>query len=72
MSLLAFLEGRPYCPACESVLCGACGQCHSLDLMLGDDPRCPADEDTMGADCAAWFQSYKAAYAAAVAEESDI
>lgn len=34
------LEGMAYCQACESVLCGACGQCHSLDLAPPD--LCPA------------------------------
>jgi hypothetical protein len=55
------LVGMPYCPACESVLCGACGQCHSLDL-LSSDPECPGDHDTMGRNCVAWWQAFKAVY----------
>jgi hypothetical protein len=31
--------GMPYCKACESVLCGVCGDCHSFDLF--DRPECP-------------------------------
>lgn len=54
------LEGMPYCRGCESVLCGACGDCHGLDLAPPD--FCPADQDTMGADCAAWWQAYNAVY----------
>jgi hypothetical protein len=53
-------EGMPYCRGCESVLCGACGDCHSLDLAPPD--LCPADQDTMGSDCAAWFQAYNAVF----------
>jgi len=55
------LEGMPYCRACESVLCGACGDCHSLDLLPGDG-YCRNDQDTMGAPCAAWWQAYNAVY----------
>jgi hypothetical protein len=61
-------EGMPYCRACESVLCGACGQCHSLDLLPGDG-YCRADQDTMGADCAAWFQAYNAVFTMARQQE---
>ena len=49
----------PYCPACESVLCGACGHCHGLDL-LPRRPECPGDNDDMGRDCVAWYQALKA------------
>jgi hypothetical protein len=49
----------PYCPACESVLCGACGHCHGLDL-LPSRPECPGDNDDMGRDCVAWYQALKA------------
>ncbi|MBO0791720.1 MAG: hypothetical protein J2P36_12330 [Ktedonobacteraceae bacterium] len=52
------LEGMPYCPACESILCGACGDCHSFDLRI-NDPICPKDHDTMGQDCVAWWQALK-------------
>lgn len=51
------MEGQPYCKACESVLCGACGDCHSLDMRISD-PICPNDNDTMGANCAAWWQAH--------------
>ncbi len=51
--------GMPYCPACESVLCGACGHCHGLDL-LPSRPECPGDNDDMGRDCVAWYQALKA------------
>jgi hypothetical protein len=27
------LVGMPYCTACQSVLCGACGHCHMLDIV---------------------------------------
>ena len=27
------LAGMPYCEACESVLCGACGHCNMLDVI---------------------------------------
>jgi hypothetical protein len=53
--------GMPYCPACESVLCGACGHCHGLDLMPSD-PECPGDNDDMGRDCAAWYQALNAVW----------
>src|SRR5260370_20223924 len=49
----------PYCPACESVLCGACGHCHGLDL-LPSHPECPGDNDDMGHECVAWYQALKA------------
>ena len=55
------LAGMPYCPACESVLCGACGHCHGLDLMPSD-PECPGDNDDMGRDCAAWYQALNAVW----------
>jgi hypothetical protein len=51
--------GMPSCRACASVLCGACGQCHSLDVLPGD-PICRNDEDPLGAPCAAWWQAYQA------------
>lgn len=54
------LVGMPYCRACESVLCGACGDCHGLSLAPPD--VCPADQENMGADCAAWWQAYNAVY----------
>jgi hypothetical protein len=50
--------GMPYCPACESVLCGVCGDCHSFDLF--DRPECPMDNDTTGSTCVAWYQALKA------------
>jgi NADH:ubiquinone oxidoreductase subunit E len=50
------LVGMPYCPACESVLCGACGHCHMLDIVPFSRPLCPNDNDDMGASCAAWYQ----------------
>lgn len=61
-------EGMASCPACESVLCGACGQCHSLDVLPGD-PVCRADQDTMGADCAAWWQALNAVFTMARQQE---
>jgi hypothetical protein len=54
------LAGMPYCPACESVLCGACGHCHMLDADPFLVPECPLDNDDMGADCAAWWQAFNA------------
>lgn len=54
------LEGMPFCRAGESVLCGACGAC--LGLSLAPPDFCPADQENMGADCAAWWQAYNAVY----------
>lgn len=54
------LVGMPYCEACESVLCGVCGDCHSFDLF--DRPECPMDNDTTGRTCVAWYQAHKAVY----------
>ena len=51
--------GMAYCPACESVLCGVCGDCHSWDLQISD-PECPNDHDTTGRDCVFWWQALKA------------
>jgi hypothetical protein len=53
------LVGMPYCRACESVLCGVCGDCHSFDLKISD-PECPNDNDTAGSPCIAWWQGLKA------------
>ena len=52
------LAGIPYCKACESVLCGVCGDCHSFDLF--DRPECPMDQDTTGRTCVSWYQALKA------------
>jgi hypothetical protein len=41
------LAGMPYCEACESVLCGACGHCHMLDVIPFSRPECPNDNDDM-------------------------
>ncbi len=49
----------PCCPACESVLCGAYGRCHGLDL-LPKHPECPGDNDDMRHNCVAWYQALKA------------
>jgi len=54
------LAGMPYCPACESVLCGACGHCHMLDVVPFSRPECPPNNDDMGANCAAWYQALDA------------
>jgi hypothetical protein len=54
------MTGMPYCEACESVLCGACGHCHMLDVVPFTRPECPNDHDNMGADCAAWWQAFNA------------
>src|SRR6266849_8865800 len=54
------LAGMPYCPACESVLCEACGHCHMLDIGSFSQPLCPLDNDDMGASCAAWWQAFLA------------
>jgi hypothetical protein len=54
------LTGMPYCEACESVLCGACGNCHMLDVVPFSRPECPLDNDDMGANCAAWWQAFNA------------
>jgi|SRR5436190_1306804 len=54
------LAGMPYCPACESVLYGACGHCHMLDVVPFSRPECPLDNDDMGANCAAWYQALNA------------
>lgn len=56
------LAGMPYCPACESVLCGACGHCHMLDVVPFTQPECPNDNDDMGHDCMCWFQAFKAVH----------
>jgi hypothetical protein len=61
--------GMPSCRACESVLCGACGKCHSLDVLPGD-PLCSNDEDPIGAPCAAWWQAYHAV-STAIHEDED-
>lgn len=55
--MLLDLIGMPYCKACESVLCGVCGDCHSFDLF--DRPECPMDHDTTGRTCVAWYQALK-------------
>ena len=63
--------GMPSCRACESVLCGACGKCHSLDVVPGV-PICRNDEDPLGALCAAWWQAYHAVSTASQeAEDAD-
>ena len=54
------LEGLPYCRACESPLCGVCGQCHSLALVPWAG-ICRADQD-MSADCAAWWLAFNAVF----------
>ncbi len=59
-SIPADLAGMPYCPTCESVLCGACGHCHMLDVVPFSRPECPLDNDDIGADCAAWWQAFNA------------
>jgi hypothetical protein len=59
-SISTKLAGMPYCPACESVLCGACGHCHMLDVVPFSRPECPNDHDNMGADCTAWWQAFNA------------
>jgi hypothetical protein len=52
--------GMKYCPACESALCGICGQCHELDhefLFIG--PHCPMAVETSGlSPCVAWSWAY--------------
>ncbi len=50
----------PYCPACESVLCGACGHCHMLDMVPFSQPICLLDNDDMGASCASWYAALNA------------
>jgi hypothetical protein len=52
------LVGAPYCGACESVLCGVCGDCHSFDLEP-NRPECPMDNNTTGRTCVAWWQALK-------------
>jgi hypothetical protein len=52
----------PYCPVCESVLCGACGHCHMLDVVPFSRPECPNDNDDMDANCAAWYQAFHAVW----------
>jgi hypothetical protein len=59
--MLLSLVGMPFCPACESVLCGACGHCHSFELLF-DRPECPNDNDDEGRECVAWYQAHKAVY----------
>lgn len=54
------LVGMPYGPTCESVLCGACGHCHMLDVVPFSRPECPNDHDDIGADCADWWQAFNA------------
>ncbi len=64
--------GMPYCPACESALCGACGHCHMLDVVPFSRPICPLDNDDMGADCAAWYQALNAVWTVRrMSEESE-
>lgn len=52
--------GMLSCPACESVLCDACGHCHLLDAVPFSLPDCPSDHDDLGANCAAWYQALNA------------
>lgn len=59
--MLLSLVGMPFCPACESVLCGACGHCHSFELLF-DRPECPNDNDDEGREGVAWYQAHKAVY----------
>jgi hypothetical protein len=54
--------GMPHCSACKSVLCGACGHCHRLDVVSFSRPDCPNDNDDMGAHCAAWYQALNAVW----------
>ena len=64
--------GMPYCPACESALCGACGHCHMLDVVPFSRPLCPNDNDDMGASCAAWYQALNAVWTVQrMSEESE-
>ena len=65
------LAGIPYCSACESVLCGACGHCHMLDAAPFSRPTCPLDGDDMGANCAAWYQAFNAVQAVQRMSEED-
>jgi hypothetical protein len=55
--------GMPYCPACESVLCGVCGKCHELDILYDIDcPLAPYDGDFQikTRACSAWNLAYAA------------
>ena len=64
--------GMPFCPACESVLCGECGHCHMLDAVSFSGPDCPNDNDDMGASCAAWYQALNAVWTVQrMSEESE-
>lgn len=50
--------GRPYCQSCESMLCGACGHCHSYDTNWEvNGVFCPLHEEYNGWNCAAYFQA---------------
>lgn len=50
--------GMKYCPACESLSCGFCGDCHNFDALPGQ-PLCPLDQDNEGRECVAWWQALK-------------
>ena len=71
-SIPIHLAGMPYCPACESVLCGACGSCHMLDVIPFSRPECPNDHDDMGSDCAAWYQALNAVHTAQRMNEQEL
>jgi hypothetical protein len=65
------MKGMPYCPAGESVLCGACGHCHMLDMVDFSMPDCPLDQDDMGHDCMVWWQAFKAVHTAQQVNEEE-
>ncbi len=53
------LQERRYCEACESVLCGACSHCHSLNLAM-EEPLCLVNTPSMGQGCETWWHAYSA------------
>lgn len=71
-SIAAFIDktqisdtGRPYCGACESMLCNACGQCHSYDTNWEIGGRfCPLHEEYDGWPCVAAYQAVNALWQA--------
>lgn len=62
--------GMKYCPACESLSCGVCGDCHNFDAMPRQ-PLCPLDNENEGRDCVEWWQALKSIITAKRMEEEE-
>lgn len=56
--------GLPFCPSCESRLCGLCGACHELDWEpdeqnpLNFGPFCPLSVIDLTDTCSSWRDGY--------------